>query len=97
MPGVEWDDDTRGKHDGSCVDDKGDFHRYFKCKMGAGSFVKSNKIKAPLSLVDALHQRYVALDAPEITDADSTLPGAFVTTAKGHVKKIELLGEKKLR
>lgn len=95
--GVEWDDQTRGKHDGSCVDEKGDYFRYFKCKMGAGSFVKATKVMSVITLVDALRQRYVSLDAPEITGSDSSLPGAFVTTAKGNVKKIEFYGEKKLR
>ena len=33
--GVEWDNQTRGKHDGSCVDSKGDLHRYFDCADGA--------------------------------------------------------------
>jgi hypothetical protein len=97
VSGVEWDDPTRGKHDGSCVDEKGDYFRYFKCKMGAGSFIKPNKAQNTVSLVEALQARYVAVDAPEITESDSSLPGAFVTTAKGHVKKIEFYGEKKLR
>lgn len=33
--GVEWDNITRGKHDGSCVDNDGNYHRYFECVNGA--------------------------------------------------------------
>lgn len=42
--GVEWDDSTRGKHDGSAVDSSGTFRRYFDCAMGKGSFVKESKV-----------------------------------------------------
>jgi hypothetical protein len=95
--GVEWDDKSRGKHDGSCVDENGCFFRYFECVNGAGSFVKSSKVSLGRSFETALAERYVAEDAPEITAADSSLPGAFVTTSKGNVKKIEFVGERKLR
>ena len=54
--GVEWDNQTRGKHDGSCIVD-GVFYKYFNCKMGAGSFVKPSKLASPLTLNDALTLR----------------------------------------
>lgn len=96
--GVQWDKGDRGKHDGSCVDEHGILFRYFDCPMGAGSFVKANKVTAGRTFVEALRERYVALDAPEITNPDdSTLPDAFVVTAKGHQKGIEFLGERKIR
>ena len=37
--GVEWDNPTRGKHDGSCVDSEGNYHRYFECVNGAVSLL----------------------------------------------------------
>ena len=96
--GVQWDKGDRGKHDGSCVDENGILHRHFECPQGAGSFVKGNKVTAGRSFVEALKERYVSLDAPEITNPDdSTLPDAFVTTSKGNKKGIELLGERKIR
>lgn len=95
--GVEWDDNKRGKHDGSCVDDAGIMHRYFDCAFGAGSFVKMSKVTTGRSLVEALQDRYVSLDAPVIAEENSKLPDAFVTTSKGNQKSIEFYGEKKIR
>lgn len=86
-----------GKHDGSCVDESGLLHRYFLCPMGAGSFVKPNKVSRGISLVEALQRRYVAEDAPQIAGPDSKLPDAFVLTSKGNQKSIEFVGEKQLR
>lgn len=96
--GIQWDKGDRGKHDGSCVDEKGILFRHFECPMGAGSFVKANKVTAGRTFGEALKERYVAFDAPEITNPDdSTLPDAFVTTSKGNKKGIEFLGERKIR
>jgi hypothetical protein len=96
--GVEWDDKTRGKHDGSCVDDNGNLVRYFNCAYGAGSFVKQSKVSAGRSLRNALADRYVTLDAPTITNStDTSLPDAFVITSKGNQKSIEFVGEEKIR
>ena len=94
--GVEWDDGSRGKHDGSCVEN-GILYKYFDCKMGSGSFIKPTKVSPRKSFLDALQERYVTLDTPELTLPDSTLPGMFVSTSKGNMKKIELVGEKKMR
>jgi hypothetical protein len=95
--GVEWDDATRGKHDGSCVDDQGILHRYFECVYGAGSFVKLNKVNTGRSLVEALQDRYVSIDAPTIVEPDGRLPDGQFNTSKGNQKSIEFYGEKKLR
>lgn len=95
--GVEWDFDWRGKHDGSCVDDEGNMHVYFKCAQGAGSFIKPAKVSHGRSLHDALLEKYVSMDAPEIVEKDSTIANASVTTLKGNEKAIEFVGEKKLR
>ena len=75
--GVEWDDATRGKHDGAVEKDSKEI-RYFTCPAGAGSFVKPKKVDRGSSLVEALRQKYVGLDAPveaplgvETNEADS--------------------------
>lgn len=95
--GVEWDDKTRGKHDGSCVDENGDYHRYFECVNGAGSFIKQNKVSSGRSLMEALNERYVQVDAPVLAEADASLPNVFVNTLKGNQKSVEFVGEKQLR
>lgn len=47
--GVEWDDDTRGKHDGSVISRSTNaIVRHFKCESSsptAGSFVKPSKVR----------------------------------------------------
>lgn len=95
---MEWDDKTRGKHDGSCVDESGTSYRYFKCDYGAGSFIRGNKLNKGRSLVEALRDRYVDINAPSILAENSTaLPDGFFTTSKGNQKSIEFVGEKKIR
>ena len=94
--GVEWDDKSRGKHDGSCIEN-GKLVKYFNCLAGAGSFVKPLKLCLPKSLKEALVERYVALDAPIVSCPDFSLPGMFAMTVSGSQKPIELVGEKKMR
>lgn len=51
--GVEWDDEGRGKHDGTHQG-----KRYFATeKTTAGSFVRPAKISAGISLMEAVRQR----------------------------------------
>jgi tubulin-specific chaperone E len=94
--GIEWDNPTRGKHDGSCVDANNVLHRYFVCQSTAGSFVKPNKISKGVTFIEALHEKYVGLDAPQIAP-DDVFPEAFVATSKGVLKNIEFVGEQKIR
>ena len=94
---MEWDKDTRGKHDASCVDSAQVTHRYFTCTPGAGSFVKPAKIQTGQTFVAALMERYVSLDAPLITGEENTLPDSFVVTSKGERKAIEFVGESCIR
>jgi hypothetical protein len=79
------------------VDEIGNLHKYFDCVNGAGSFIKQSKIDIGKSFLEALKERYVDLDAPEIVESDSTLPNAFVNTSKGNKKSIEFVGEKNIR
>jgi tubulin-specific chaperone E len=94
--GIEWDNEKRGKHDGSCPDKAGKLHRYFTCGETAGSFAKPNKIITGRTFLEALRERYVQLDAPLVAP-DNIVPGAFVQTSKGQQKPIELVGETKIR
>ena len=95
--GVEWDTSSRGKHDGSSVDSTGKLHRYFQCANGSGSFIKPAKVSFGRSFLTALNDRYVSLDAPNIADANGTVPNVFVSTLKGNQKTIEFVGEEKIR
>ncbi|KAK3925390.1 Tubulin-specific chaperone E [Frankliniella fusca] len=58
--GVEWDDPTRGKHDGS--------HNgisYFKTQHPfSGSFVRPVKLNLGISCVEAIHKRYGKVEGP---------------------------------
>ena len=56
--GVEWDSDTRGKHDGSVTTGDGVKHQLFTCRDGCGSFVKPGKISSGISLLEATKERY---------------------------------------
>jgi hypothetical protein len=56
--GVEWDDPTRGKNDGSVtVEGSGEVVRYFTCAPGAGSFMKLELLSGGVSIMDALDER----------------------------------------
>jgi len=94
--GIEWDINSRGKHDGSCIDSTGTVVRYFQCEVGRGSFVKPNIVKKGRNFTEALLERYISIDAP-ITAPDAIIPGAYVNTIKGNTKQIELVGERKIR
>eukprot|EP01031_Cornospumella_fuschlensis_P042926 gene42926-52452_t len=95
--GVEWDHPSRGKHDGSCVDEHGTIHRYFRCDNTAGSFIRPSKVSQGVSLEKALQERYVSLESEEIAQEGGILPDSFVSTSKGNMKPIEFVGEKKIR
>jgi len=94
--GIEWDVQSRGKHDGSCVDKLGKLHRYFTCGDTSGSFVKPGKIEQGRTFMERLRDRYVEEDAPLLAP-DNIVPGAFVNTSKGNLKSIEFLGEQRIR
>ena len=97
--GVEWDQAGRGKHDGSSVDERGVVHRYFECAQpSSGSFIRPSKVSFGRSLVAALHDRYVSIDAPSIVETETnTLSNAFVNTSKGNLKSVLFIGEDKIR
>ena len=56
--GVEWDDDNRGKNDGSVQTADGQNHRYFTTKPGKASFIKPVKAKFGIDLRAAINERF---------------------------------------
>ena len=48
--GVEWDDNSRGKHDGQAYG-----RRYFTTDAGRGSFVRAEKLAPRLGLDEAVY------------------------------------------
>eukprot|EP00775_Hariotina_reticulata_P004443 gene4443-4698_t len=89
--GVEWDDSSRGKHDGSTGGRK-----YFSCNSSsptAGSLVKLSKVSQGNSLVDALALRYTN----KLAEGQNTADGqAYVNTSKHRKVWVEVVGEEKV-
>ena len=85
--GIEWDDPTRGKHDGSVVTADGSVVRYFSCPPGSGSFLKVNLVDAGIPFLAALVAKY----------EDATTAGGVVQTEGGQSLEIELVGDEKIR
>jgi dynactin complex subunit len=88
--GVEWDDPSRGKHDGATCG-----RRYFSCCSSAptaASFVRANKVSPGTTLVDALVLRYTNQLAE---GQNSTADGqhAYVSTASNRKLWVELVGQ----
>lgn len=81
--GVEWDDPSQGKNDGSV-----DGIRYFKCPKGAGSFIKASnsKINKTMLFSEAIERRYGAIENEEALRQSLTID----------TKTIEQLGFSKL-
>ena len=68
--GIEWDDPTRGKHDGTSADGT----RYFHVRIpGSGSFIRptASKLSSGCCLVAALRNKYLTAtaDPPAVTDS----------------------------
>ncbi len=108
--GVEWDDPTRGKHDGSVICRrtnqivrhfyiKGDGHSSgssASCSSQAGSFLRLNKVDLGVELnLKLLQSRYVEQDAPLV--APNNLLPYSARTSSGREKPIEFLGELNVR
>jgi tubulin-specific chaperone E len=87
--GVEWDDPSRGKHDGSL---RG--RSYFCCAPGhTGSFARPETLAPLLFLAEALRRKYAA-SAEQNAEA---LRGMSVLTAGQRAVAVELVGPEKHR
>ncbi|WIA09989.1 hypothetical protein OEZ85_010201 [Tetradesmus obliquus] len=89
--GVEWDDPSRGKHDGTTGG-----RRYFSCSCDsptAASFVRISKVSRGSSVVDALVQRYTNQLAEGQAAADGQV---FLHTSSHRKVWVELVGEQKV-
>lgn len=84
---MEWDDVTRGKHDGSVVAGDGSVVRYFTCPPGSGSFMKVSLLDTGVPFLAALVAKY----------EDTTVAGGTVQTDGGQSLEIELVGDEKIR
>ena len=83
--GLEWDDISRGKHEGSVQGTQ-----YFKCLRGpnSASFVRSDKVKPGISLTEAIRQRY--------TPGVENLERMSVQTVGNRSLDVELAGTAKV-
>lgn len=86
--GLDWDDRSRGKHDGNYGG-----KRYFSCRDGraSASFMRHEKflasIDAAISIANAVRMRYAG---PTATNADQQ-EGMFVQTASNRVVPVQLV------
>lgn len=87
LAGVEWDDPTRGKHDGS-VEKDGVTVRLFQCEAGRGSFMKLPLLKGGVSMVQALIEKY---EGAKLDGMES------VGTTSGGFMEVEFVGEDHIR
>jgi hypothetical protein len=86
--GVEWDDASRGKHDGSTGG-----VQYFSCRSGAtaGSFVRAEKVPAGVVLLEALQARYSNQKAEG--GGQQSEGEVFLRTAGNRKVLVQLVGE----
>lgn len=89
--GISWDDNTRGRNDGSVVTADGVIHRYFQCTQGAGSFVKAELVKTGTDFLSALRQRY------EDDSCSGKVEESSIVGISGHSVPILLVGDEKIR
>lgn len=97
--GVEWDDPSRGKHDGSVLAAGGAVVRHFTCARPgptSASFLKPAKLDRGVAFMEVLRRRYVAPDAP-LEAPNRVFEGAYANTSKGGKKAIEFHGEEQIR
>lgn len=100
--GVEWDDPTRGKHDGTVVCRRtNELVRHFRASHATGgSFLRLSKMDRGVGLdLNIMTGRYVTQGARLLASAEDhyRLPGCYAMTTRGNTKPIELLGETKIR
>lgn len=91
--GVEWDDPSRGKHDGSTGGVK-----YFECASAvptAGSFVRLEKVCFGVTVLEALLARYQGRTGE--FGGDVTDDQLYVHTSRKRRVRVELVGEAQIQ
>lgn len=93
--GIEWDDTSRGKHNGSV-----DNIQYFTCKgnLNSGSLIKLNKVNIGISLVESAKFKYAFYEYSDETNkfVDSTNESNSFIKLKRKKINIELIGKDKV-
>ncbi|KAF0719336.1 Aste57867_1120 [Aphanomyces stellatus] len=85
--GVEWDEGSRGKHDGET-----DGKRYFQTNHPtSGSFVVPDRVTLGVGIAEALKERYMQNEAADVRVAGE------VATSSGNSKSIQLVGVHKIQ
>ncbi|GAQ82810.1 tubulin-specific chaperone E [Klebsormidium nitens] len=88
--GIEWDDLERGKHDGEAGGVK-----YFHVEQpGAGSLVRSHKIQAGITLVQALRARYKPSEEAERTEDSKEM---YIMSVRNRPMPVVLVGLDKIQ
>nr|CAB3266850.1 tubulin-specific chaperone E-like [Phallusia mammillata] len=87
--GIEWDDSTRGKHDGSK-----NGVVYFTCKNSKnGSFVRITKINRGITICEAIQDRYQVPAGVNVCGEREM----FMITNTGQHKKVDTVGLDKVQ
>ena len=83
--GVEWDDPTRGKHDGSHQG-----KRYFTTSHPtAGSFIRAKKVNMGVTFTGALKERYGFIDDIKAGIIEEEM---YVKGGRNQVTTVEMVG-----
>ncbi|KJE95391.1 hypothetical protein CAOG_005845 [Capsaspora owczarzaki ATCC 30864] len=86
--GIEWDDPSRGKHDGSHGG-----HTYFHCRHPmAGSFVRPKRVNFGVPFTSALREKYAVPDASAAVVSDPTGRVVLLKDDKDSLVKVQLVG-----
>jgi hypothetical protein len=107
--GVEWDDPTRGKHNGTLIEEQEDgittsTHYFTTVHATGGSLVKRAKLRTGRALtMDVVHEKYVPMDSTErVAGKDGVLGHMLPSKASSSSqqkqgKAVELVGELHIR
>lgn len=111
--GVEWDDPTRGKHDGSVIcretqtrvqhfvtrkhKHSNNDHSHNHNNQTAASFIRLSKLDFGISLDLNVLNQRYVQPDADLVAPNEVFPNCFARTTKGFTKPIELLGELKIR
>ena len=90
--GVEWDEESRGKHNGTVENVV-----YFKCNDNSGSLLKFSKVNYGISFLNAVSFKYKFFEqnSDECKFLSEALEKNMFIEAKKKVIKIEFIGKEK--